>query len=112
MKYANVVFILLLLLSAVVQYNDPDPGLWITTYALGALLIYLRHWAQLSRDALWVAVSACALVAIGLWPDQYAGLEGKMMKEKPQIELARESLGLGLMGLFLFINIWVRPKKA
>ncbi|WP_395805537.1 transmembrane 220 family protein [Daejeonella sp.] len=40
MKIFNLVFCLLFIVSAGLQYNDPDPYLWITIYLIGALISF------------------------------------------------------------------------
>ena len=40
MRIFNVVFILVFVLSAALQYNDPDPYVWMPLYLYGAFLCY------------------------------------------------------------------------
>lgn len=41
MKVLNILFIVLFVLSAALQYNDPDPYIWMPIYLYGALLCFL-----------------------------------------------------------------------
>src|SRR5215210_6891028 len=40
MKIVNLFFIIVFIFSAVLQYNDPDPYVWIPIYLYGAFLCY------------------------------------------------------------------------
>ena len=40
MKVFNVVFIIVFIVSAALQYNDPDPYVWMPLYLYGAFLCY------------------------------------------------------------------------
>src|SRR5687768_16158955 len=41
MKVFNLIFCLLFVFSAALQYNDPDPYIWIPIYLFGAILCWL-----------------------------------------------------------------------
>ena len=54
MKIFNIFFCVVFILFAVVQYNDPDPYLWIPIYLYPALLCYLKFIQKpISRIAYW-----------------------------------------------------------
>ncbi|KAB2910360.1 MAG: hypothetical protein F9K40_02775, partial [Kofleriaceae bacterium] len=55
---ANVLFAALFLLSAGLQYNDPDPGIWIAIYVAAAVATL----AALHVRGGWVAATVVALV--------------------------------------------------
>jgi len=42
MKFFNIFFCIVFILFAVVQYNDPDPFLWVPIYLYPALLCFLK----------------------------------------------------------------------
>ncbi len=58
LKGMNIVMMSLFLLSAAVQYNDPDPFQWIVLYGLAALACLLFLIKQLQW---WLAVGVAAL---------------------------------------------------
>ncbi|MEO6721893.1 MAG: transmembrane 220 family protein, partial [Ferruginibacter sp.] len=41
MKYFNILFIGLFIVAAALQYNDPDPWLWMPIYLYAAVLCFL-----------------------------------------------------------------------
>ncbi len=110
MKIASIALALLFLLSAAVQFNDPDPYLWVAVYAAAALVGGL--FAAGRRVAPFAAV--VALVAAG-WA---ATLAGRVVGEVPLaevftsmrmgsrgIEEARELGGLVIVAIWMGILI-------
>ncbi len=91
-KYTVWLMTAMLLLFAAVQFNDPDPWVWIALYVWFALL---GVGFLAGRFSLWITALSMA-VAIGWayyqWPQAYEGF-GSSMKTLNQ-ELARESGGL------------------
>jgi hypothetical protein len=89
---------LVFLLFAGFQLNDPDPHIWVSAYLLPAGVLALaargHRWPRL-EGALAVFYMGLAL---WMWPDEYHGLD-EMRAAVPQIEWARESLGLGIVAL-------------
>ena len=92
---------------ALLQLNDPDGLLWFVVYGFVAFL----HW-QASKKIFYTRLllvlmgGSCVSVYL-LWPSEYQGVEGVMRTELPQIEQARESLGmlivsLSLLAVYLF----------
>ena len=74
MKIFNITFCILFVISAALQYNDPDPWLWIPLYLYGALLCWLASLPLIMlRTGL---VSPLTLVATVI----LAGLVGPMKK--------------------------------
>lgn len=105
MKAASIVFGLLLLFFAVVQYNDPDPEVWMLIYGIGATLCFVQVASfrpVISYLSLAFALG-CLIFAIINWPSLWMGFE---QTEPPNInvEQARESCGLLIVCLFMFIN--------
>lgn len=92
-RIALVILSLLFVVFAGLQYNDPDPAVWISIYGVCALI---GVWILFRPMAWWLLVICAGLYGLGgilLWPDEYHGLTGKMA-EHHSIELARESLGM------------------
>jgi hypothetical protein len=86
---------------AVVQYNDPDPQLWIPTYLLAAAACFAIFLDKAPRTYVYLLMAVGYFVAAFLqWPPQYEGVFwGEMQMRSLNIELARESLGLSIAGL-------------
>jgi hypothetical protein len=86
---------LLFIVFAIYQTNDPDPVLWMLIYGAAALLSLLVLINKITRAVLYIAMFVFLIGAWTLWPDSFEGL---FLKEDgsftPAIEEARESLGL------------------
>ncbi|MEX2283748.1 MAG: transmembrane 220 family protein [Gemmatimonadota bacterium] len=108
-RAANLLMLLLFLFSVVVQYNDPDPLLWVAIYALAALACLQELVWRDQPLILPAVVGAITLIwAISLLP----GVVGKVriadlfaefeMKGDLAIEVAREAGGL------LIVAVWMQ----
>ncbi|MBC5994286.1 transmembrane 220 family protein [Pontibacter sp. SD6] len=94
MKKILAIFFGLAFLSFVaVQYNDPDPTVWMVIYGAAAILCFLAAFNKVPHAILWIAVILCVAGGIYMWPEKYEGLSvgGGDIKN---IEEAREALGL------------------
>lgn len=124
MRLANLFFIVLFLLSAALQYNDPDPYLWIPLYLYGALVCYLAYryrmtpalfilgWAVYVPYALYLVFNSDGVIS--WWKDHEAEDIAQGMKAtKPWIEKTREFFGLLILITALLANwIWLRQRSA
>ena len=103
MKFLMYFFVLIYVLSAAVQYNDPDPLVWILSYLLPAIVCFDR--SKRKRDTfLYLALgSVYVLWGINQFPPQWEGLMFEHLSMKTiNVELGRESLGLGMCAIGLF----------
>lgn len=105
MKAVRIVFGLLLLLFAVVQYNDPDPEVWMLVYGIGVALCFLQVTSY-NRIISYLSLAfalVCLIFAIVNWPSVWMGFD---QTEPPNInvEKARESCGLLIVSMFMIIN--------
>jgi Transmembrane family 220, helix len=106
-KPASVVMACLFVLCIAVQYNDPDPLVWMALY-LAPLVASLR--ALWGRADFWpnlLAGAAYSLAAL-LWAPRYA--PGYIDNEE-----AREAAGLLLSGLWMVLlagQAWRRRRVA
>lgn len=103
-KIIHIVIAILFLLFAAVQYNDPDPLLWILIYGAVALVALLKiYMRQVNFQAL-ITTLMVILFAYSLFyipsfldfmgqPDK-SELVGQMKATKPWIEGTREMGGL------------------
>lgn len=104
----------LLLWSAFVQINDPDPWYWIAVYALAALLplgsIFEHNFRRVCLF-LFGLITAGVLMALPGFLDflrigDFASLAEEMTAASLEIEYAREFLGL-LIALAVCLCYWL-----
>jgi hypothetical protein len=117
-RVADVVFLVLFAMSLLVQYNDPDPYIWMALYGTAGLACALSLAGRLPR---WLPLLV-ALIAI-LWAttilprvvgqvpflDMFAAWEMKDIG----IEESREMYGLLLVAAWMLVLAWraVRPSQ-
>jgi hypothetical protein len=118
MRIINVVFIILFLLSAALQYNDPDPYIWMPIYLYGALLCFLalkgRYNTVLYVIGLVIYVGFAIFLFIDedgvlAWAQEHdaENIAQSMKATKPWIEQTREFFGLLILCVALVSNmIW------
>lgn len=119
MKGFNIVFAILCIISAALQYNDPDPYVWATIYlACGAVLIY-SVFRPAPRAAILTLLFVYLVYAVYLfftadgvldWAQHHdaESLTQKMQAEAPWIEQTREFFGLCLLIGALVLNLLSR----
>ena len=98
------VLALVMLCFALLQMNDPDPFVWMCSYSLVAIVSVLGTASQ-NR---WRIVLGMMYVLLALWmfPEEYHGV-GEMNEYRPEIEQARESLGILMAGGICFLSSWL-----
>ena len=104
MKIFKIVFGVIFLIFAYLQFNDPDSGIWIGVYSFAALACYMS-WKELWPSWVFYLLGAGYLIAAILqWPPEFEGIFfGEAKMRSMNIELARESLGLGICTLVMVI---------
>jgi hypothetical protein len=122
MKIFNIVFIILFVLSAALQYNDPDPYLWIPIYLYGAFLCYQAYRKKyvpvLYIIGLVIYIGYAAYLffdrqGVLNWANEHnaESITQTMKATKPWIEETREFGGLLILIVVLVINmLWLRKK--
>lgn len=112
--FINLFWGIIFLLFASVQFNDPDPLIWIFAYTLTAVLCftYLKSTWAIKLKWLYLLVGLAMLVgSVIQFPPQWEGF-GTEMKTANN-ELARESIGLLLCGLVLLVQFFcIKPKAT
>ena len=124
MKIFNLVFAILFVFSAALQYNDPDPYVWIPIYMYGAVLCWLAFRGKFFPTLYIIGIVVYAAYAGYLffekdgvldWIQQHnsENLVQSMKATKPWIEATREFLGLVILIVVLVVNYFYskRTKK-
>jgi hypothetical protein len=123
MKIFNILFCILFLISAGLQYNDPDPYIWIPIYLYGAVLCWLAFRNQYYPKAYILGILAFAGYALyyfftenGVldWIQKHnaENIAATMKASTPWIEDTREFFGLIILILVLTVNlIYAKRKK-
>jgi hypothetical protein len=123
MKTFNIVFIIVFILSAALQYNDPDPYVWMPLYLYGAFLCFLalkkkyRPLLYVSGLAVYTIYAACLFFdrdGVLSWAREHGAesIVQSMKATKPWIEETREFAGLIILIAVLAANlVWLRKMK-
>jgi hypothetical protein len=124
MRFFNILFCLLFIISAGLQYNDPDPYLWMPIYLYGALLTYLA-----AKNKYYPKAYAAGIIVFGIyaaylffdttgvraWMTEYhaENIAQSMKATKPWIEETREFFGLMILIVVLAVDwIYFRVRKS
>jgi hypothetical protein len=90
-----LIFLFIMFLAfAALQYNDPDPIVWIAIYGFAALASLLVLFNKINKYIILTSIFFYISAAAYIWPGTYEGITMPMSGHKPHIEEARESLGL------------------
>lgn len=123
MKALNWFFVILFILSAALQYNDPDPYIWMPLYLYGAFLCYKATQKVYSKPLYILGFVVYVAYAVFLFVDKNGVLSWmqdhdaenivqSMKATKPWIEETREFFGLFLLIIALMANtVWLRNVK-
>ena len=124
MKLFNLVFLILFVVAAGLQYNDPDPYLWMPIYLYGAFLCYRALQNKFDRAFLLVGMTFYATYAIYLflqtdgvllWMREHnaESITNSMQARQPWIEKTREFGGLVILLFVLTTNyFWLRKRHG
>ena len=109
-KAVSLVLAILFSYFVVVQYNDPDPQLWMPIYGIVvAACLSIFFGKAPNRYVFFILAGAYFLAAFQQWPPKYEGVFwGEMSMRSINIELARESLGLAISGIGMVILGFLR----
>ena len=91
-------------LFAIVQYNDPDPMLWMILYSLAALACVLHHLKRLPPEA--AAGYGVLVLVIGLYLAYRVVTQRQFFFD----EEGREMMGSFLITIWMAV-LWWRGKK-
>ena len=124
MKIFNIFFCIVFILFAAVQYNDPDPYLWIPIYLYPALLCYLKLMQKpISKIAYWAGFLVFGVYALYKMFDtngiidwiqfhNASNIASTMKAEQPWVEESREFFGLVIILSVLGINYIKKTKHS
>lgn len=119
MKLFNAFFVIIFSISAVIQYNDPDPLLWMVIYGYGALVCLLAVFRKDHRILHYAGILIFLAYALYLfflpkgvlsWLTEHGAenITGSMSDEKPWVEYTREFFGLLILSFALLVNLIFR----
>lgn len=108
-RYIALFFVFVFILFAAVQYNDPDPILWIPIYLVAAAFSLGVYLNKSPRILLLLIAIAYLVGAFFFWPESWHGL-ALNPTFKQQVEHARESLGLLFTALVMFYYFLISKK--
>jgi hypothetical protein len=123
MKAFNILFIVVFIAFAVLQYNDPDPYVWIPLYLYGAFICYRALSKHLDQILYMIAFLVYGLYATYLFLDKTGvlswamqhnaeNLVQSMKADKPWIEETREFGGLLILILVLLVDfVWLKKLR-
>lgn len=101
-KILSLVFAVLFLWAAFVQYNDPDAFMWYAVYGLAALASLLFFFDKLNYFLAAILCIGYLVGAFVLWPEKFEGVQigdGDIAN----IERGREALGLLVISVAMII---------
>lgn len=123
MKIFNILFGLLFLISAGLQYNDPDPYIWIPIYLYATILCWLAAANNYYPAAYFFGIIVYAGYALYLfftkdgvldWIREHnaENIAGSMQATNPWIEDTREFFGLVILIIVLAVNYYSAKRKS
>jgi len=122
-KLFNIFFCIVFILFAAVQYNDPDPYIWMPIYLYTAILCWLAFRNKYFPGAYLLGIAVYAAYALykffdqnGVWDwmtkHHATNIAGTMKAEQPWIEETREFFGLVILIVVLLIDYLHAKRKA
>jgi Transmembrane family 220, helix len=123
MKVFNILFCLLFVFSAALQYNDPDPYIWMPIYLYGAVLCWFAFRNKYYPKAYLIGIFTFLTYAIYLffatngvldWINKHNAedIAATMKAEKPWIEETREFFGLMILIVVLLMDYLYSRRKS
>src|SRR6476660_10488413 len=122
MKIFNLIFCIVFIYFAGLQYNDPDPYVWIPIYLYAAVFCWLAYRSKYYPKAYLIGILGYAAYAVYLffakdgvldWINEHhaQNIAETMQATKPWIEETREFFGLVILIVVLLIDyIYARRK--
>lgn len=122
-KIVNIFFCAIFIIFAALQYNDPDPYIWIPIYLYAAVLCALAVKNKFYPVAYWIGIVVYGLYAVyeffgkdGVldWMQKHhaENIANTMKAETPWIEETREFFGLIILIVVLLVNYFYSRRKT
>ena len=122
MKIFNIFFCIVFIFFAALQYNDPDPYVWMPIYLYTAILCWLAFRNKYFPGAYLLGIAVYAVYATykffdenGVWDwmtkHHAANIANTMKAEQPWIEETREFFGLVILIVVLLIDYFYVKRK-
>jgi len=120
-KISNLIFAIIFIAFAALQYNDPDPIVWASIYLYAVLLCIMAYRNKFNAGLYIFGISMYLIYAIYLffdkngvinWATVHHGenIAATMKAEQPWIEETREFGGLLMLIIVLLLN-YLKGKK-
>lgn len=112
-KIVAILFGILFLVSAGLQYNDPDSLLWIVIWGLAGLISLAYAFNRISFPVPMAAGIAALIGFFYMYPEKFEGFEIGAGDIK-NIEEGREAFGLliiAIIMLVLAVRGWMNKKS-
>lgn len=120
-RTVNIVFCVLFIIAAALQYNDPDPYIWMPVYLYAAVLCGFAARKRFYPRAYIVGIVLYSMYAAYLffvdqgvleWIQEHhsENIAETMKATKPWIEQSREFFGLLILILALLIDYYFSRK--
>lgn len=103
------IFGLLCIISGILQYNDPDPLLWMVIYGVAAVVSFGVAMNKVSYSVPLVLGILFLVGCFFVFPEKFEGFEIGSGDIK-NIEEGREAVGLLILALVMFLFAWGRKK--
>jgi membrane-bound ClpP family serine protease len=101
-KILGVLCTILFIVSAALQYNDPDPLIWILIWGLAAMISILFLLNKISFTITMILGVLSLIGFIYIYPSNFQGFDLKN-GDAESIELGREAFGLLIIAFILFM---------
>ena len=109
MKILNIILCIMFLLFLGVQYNDPDPYLWMPIYGFVAWVCALAAVGKYNKPFILIGLGILTVYTLTYIPDfidwikmGMPSIVETMKAEKAYVELTREFGGLVICDVVLF----------
>jgi Transmembrane family 220, helix len=123
MKIFNLLFCIIFIFFAALQYNDPDPYVWMPIYLYAAVLCWQAFRGKYYPRAYIIGILVYFVYALYLfftadgvleWLNKHdaQNIAGSMKADKPWIEQTREFFGLVILICVLLVDYFFSKRKV
>lgn len=116
-KIIDHILAILFFIFAIVQWNDPDPYLWVVLYCLVGIAILMTIYTDKAYYLIFLIIIFCVVFLITYIPDVidwarngFPTITGTMKAETQHVEFIREFLGL-LICVVVLIPYLAKSKR-